>query len=343
MRAYRRGNWKILRLPPPYGNDRWQLYDLTTDPGETVDLATRFPDRLEQLVAAYKTYVSANGVVSPNQRISYAMAPQTRSQNTDYRQIVLEGQSNFRDIGGYMTADGRSVAMGRLFRSGELPKLTDQDVSTLQEIGIKTVVNFLADQEIRAHGRDRLPVGTRQVSLPIEPDDGMIDVLLQARKTADFSRVSADLNPEFHRRLVNEAKAQYAALLREIIRQKDPLVFHCSHGIHRTGTATAILLWSLGVPWETVRADYLLSNHYRRAEVSQRTEQLRQMAAQNQSIEPADVDMTNINAFYNLQGSYIDAARDQILKDYGSIGGYLTRGLELTDDEIDQLRERLLN
>jgi arylsulfatase len=43
IRAYRLGDWKILQLPPPYGTGQWQLYDLSKDPGETNDLASRPP------------------------------------------------------------------------------------------------------------------------------------------------------------------------------------------------------------------------------------------------------------------------------------------------------------
>ena len=52
--------------------------------------------------------------------------------------------------------------------------------------------------------------------------------------------------------------------------------------------------------------------------------------------------MTNVKAFYILEGEYIDATRDEILKNYGSIDGYLTKGLELTKRDIQRLRDRLL-
>ena len=43
------------------------------------------------------------------------------------------------------------------------------------------------------------------------------------------------INPEIHRVLVDDARLQYAALFKEITRTEEPLVFHCSHGVHRTG------------------------------------------------------------------------------------------------------------
>ena len=57
------GNWKILRLRPPYGSGEWGLFDLSTDPGEQHDLAAVEPARLEQMIRQYDDYVRQNGVV----------------------------------------------------------------------------------------------------------------------------------------------------------------------------------------------------------------------------------------------------------------------------------------
>jgi protein-tyrosine phosphatase len=264
-------------------------------------------------------------------------------EGADPRHIPLDGQPNFRDLGGYRTADGKTVRRGMVFRSGELARLSDDDVARLEQLGIRTVVSFLTDKETEAVGRDRLPDGVREVAQPIESDGGLAAKVLKARQTADFSEVPVELNIDLHRVLVREAREQYAALLREILAQPErSLTFHCSHGVHRTGVASAVLLWGLGVPWEAVRQDYLLSNDCRSEEIEKRFGQLRAQAAKLRGIPPEQVDMTNIEAFYRLEGSYIDAARDEIIKRYGSIDGYLRKGLGLTADEIRRLRDQLL-
>lgn len=259
------------------------------------------------------------------------------------RSIPLEGQSNFRDIGGYETVDGRTVKTGLVYRSGELHALTDPDVKTLESLNIKTDVNFLTPQEIQARGTDHIPPDTKEVNLPIEAGGGLVREVSRARRTGDFEKVPVDLNPKFHELLVDEAREQYAALIREIIHSDgQPLVYHCSHGIHRTGTATAIILSAVGVPWETVRQDYLLSNQTRAEEIQKRTAQLRTAAAETFDIDESEVDMTNINAFYILEGDYIDGALNQIEKEYGGVENYLEKGLGLTHNEIDKLKEILL-
>ncbi len=72
MDAYRKGNWKVLRLPEPYGNGDWQLYDLIADPGEVHDLASEFPERARALAKAWEDYAESNGVIQPNAATAYA-------------------------------------------------------------------------------------------------------------------------------------------------------------------------------------------------------------------------------------------------------------------------------
>lgn len=262
------------------------------------------------------------------------------------RHVPLEGQSNFRDIGGYQTKDGQTVRWAEIYRSGELPSLTDADIAKLDRLGLSTVVNFLTPAEIEDRGADRLPEGPLEISAPIYGGEQNLTVnVTEARRTGDFSQVPVELNEDIHGLLITDenAREQYARFLRSAMDpDQRPLVVHCSHGIHRTGTAIAVLLSALGVPWETVREDYLLSNKYRADEIERRISELRALASQNQNIPENDVDTTNIEAFYRLEASYIDASFSEMLAEYGSVEGYLLEGLGLTAQELTRLRTELL-
>ena len=262
------------------------------------------------------------------------------------RSIALDGESNFRDLGGYATTDGRTVKWGVLFRSGELHDLSDDDLQVVESLGVRTVVSFLTGEEVTARGQDRVPPGVQELAIPIEGGIAgeLAAVVLEARQSGDFSEVPVELNPELHRLLVELGADQYADLIRQIIAEETlPLVFHCSHGVHRTGTAAAIILSLVGVPWETVREDYLLSNTTRSEDIALRLETLKERAAESQGVSVEDVDTTNMEAFYVLKGEYIDAARREIIASYGSFENYATDRLGLTGEELARLRAVLLD
>ena len=63
MKGYFDGDWKILRMPPPFGSGNWQLYNLAEDPAEIVDFSDQHPERLAQMIAKWEQYKQENGVL----------------------------------------------------------------------------------------------------------------------------------------------------------------------------------------------------------------------------------------------------------------------------------------
>ena len=88
-------------------------------------------------------------------------------------EIPLAGASNFRDLGGYAAEPG-SVRYGAVYRSGRLPGLTDSDLRTVEDLGVRTVVTLLTDDDVAEYGPDRLPAAARSVALPIDSPTRMI-------------------------------------------------------------------------------------------------------------------------------------------------------------------------
>jgi arylsulfatase/uncharacterized sulfatase len=58
-----RGNLKLVRNLPPYGDGQWQLFDIVADPGETQNLAATRPADFAALQADYAAWATANGVL----------------------------------------------------------------------------------------------------------------------------------------------------------------------------------------------------------------------------------------------------------------------------------------
>lgn len=61
--ALRRGSWKITFVPAPRGPQRWELFNITTDPGETTDLTEEQPDLLKEMLQLWEEYRKEVGVV----------------------------------------------------------------------------------------------------------------------------------------------------------------------------------------------------------------------------------------------------------------------------------------
>lgn len=61
--ALRRGDWKITFVPKPKGPQRWELFNIKTDPGETHDLAEAEPQLMVEMLRLWEEYKAEVGVV----------------------------------------------------------------------------------------------------------------------------------------------------------------------------------------------------------------------------------------------------------------------------------------
>ena len=74
--AVYQGDYKLVRNIPPYGDRKWHLYNLRTDPMESKDLASSDPERVSAMSKDYAEYVKKNGVIEVPD--DYDMAAQAK-------------------------------------------------------------------------------------------------------------------------------------------------------------------------------------------------------------------------------------------------------------------------
>jgi len=175
------------------------------------------------------------------------------------RHIHFESVPNFRDLGGYRTHDGRTVAWRRLFRSAALHRMKDRDIARLkEEISPRAVIDLRSPRDPETDPEVLLlkEIGARYCAIPFStwpwpgPSTGP-DGSANATSMGEIYLYRISEQP-FGRRLVDAL---------EIIAERDnhPLVFHCSAGKDRTGVLAAMVLAVMGVVDEDVVEDYTLS------------------------------------------------------------------------------------
>lgn len=171
----------------------------------------------------------------------------------------LEGGVNFRDMGGYLAADGRRIKRGKLFRSGALDRLTDKDLSYLQDVPIKNILDYRDADEV-SNKPDVLWDAVRYINLPANPLSTEVNANLE--KLTSEALESFDANAfmlELYRRLPfsNHAYQLLSTLLQS--GEEGAIVQHCAVGKDRTGVGSALVLFALGADEATVMEDYLLT------------------------------------------------------------------------------------
>ncbi len=166
------------------------------------------------------------------------------------RHIALSGAVNFRDLGGYATGDGRRTRWRTLFRADGLSSLEPADLEVIRNLGITTVIDLRTSAEVE-RGRfpvDEVPVGFHHLPLLDEVPDPDAFEVTPGMLAAQYREIARDAGAEIARALTIVAT-----------RHAHPVVVHCAAGKDRTGVLTAVLLGLLGVPEDTIVADYALS------------------------------------------------------------------------------------
>lgn len=254
------------------------------------------------------------------------------------RVLDLEGGRNFRDLGGYRTADDQQVKWRTVFRSGTPAKLTTNDYKTLDKLGIRTFCDFRANDERKAEpnryaaANSDIDYWTRDYRM----DSGnLMGVLTGPDAGAEKSRATMTA---FYRVLPEEHADSYREMFKLLAAGKTPLAFNCSAGKDRAGTGAALLLTLLGVPRDAVVADYALSD-----DVVDYRKEMADSAAKNPAYAGlAKLPWETVEPLLASDPVYIEAAFDALDKKYGSVDGFIETKLGVTPEMKKAIRANLL-
>jgi protein-tyrosine phosphatase len=252
------------------------------------------------------------------------------------RIIALERGSNFRDLGGYVGAGGKKVRTGRIFRSGAMPLLTENDYKTLGALNITTIVDLRSlDERMIAPTMLDDRTGATFIS-----NDYSLAPLMKAWAASNGENTYSGMVPLL--------APQYRAIFKSLLRHDGAVLYNCAAGQDRTGIGSALILSALGVDRATILRDYHWSTELRRP--------LNEMPPLDPAAWPGnpivpyyaaaqkDPAKAKAEPLYTPSGqSHLVQFFAHVDKNYGSVEAMLDKELGITSADITRLRALYLD
>ncbi|MDT0262896.1 tyrosine-protein phosphatase [Jatrophihabitans lederbergiae] len=267
------------------------------------------------------------------------------------RWIQLEGAVNVRDVGGMTTADGRAIRPGALIRSANLQHLTATDVTTLvRDLGVRRVVDLRTDVEVERAAPGLLhaqpDVVVHHLSLYPDSDGNAENVVAIDENPADSTdddaakpvlpwqgdKLTPDRAPvvSSYLRYLTRRPDSIVAALRAIAEPDGATLVHCAAGKDRTGVVVALALTIVGVPPESVAADYALTQS-----------QMALILAHLARSDLYDREVTQPDQIPTASAEVMEAVLSAVRAEYGSVLGWLASH-GWTERDTEALRAKLV-
>ena len=254
------------------------------------------------------------------------------------RLVPFDRVLNFRDFGGWETADGAKIARGKLFRSAAFHDATEADIARLNAMDLRFLVDLRRPEE-RAHEPSKWESESCRVIFNEEGASGpslpphlvaLLESDLTPQSTRDYM-VSLYREIPLDPRVIRLYRDWFAEL-----GEGGAGVVHCAAGKDRTGVICALTLIALGVDEETVFADYEFTNAAVDLEKRMPKIQARMEERLSRKLDPAA-----LRPMLGVEVDYLRTALDTIDARYGSALNYMEQELGVGARERATLRDKL--
>ena len=256
--------------------------------------------------------------------------------------IGITSAHNARQLGGYQIGNQR-IKNNLLLRTAKISELSEKDSTLLcDKYKVQCIYDFRGKEESLS-APDVIPGKARYLSLALsfageeigadtkfENEEQMIGMLLQY---ADHPSVQAMCTSMydviFFEESSQEVYRKFFADLLTVDPKDGAVLWHCTQGKDRAGSASAMLLAALGADRELIMADFILSKDYYDPMASKiKTE--------------TESQKTVINTLISANPEVFEATLDKVDAKYGSLKNYLTECIGVTPEMMDVLRDRYL-
>ena len=277
----------------------------------------------------------------------------TERAEAEAQSLGLAGVKNARQLGGYTTGDGRTVKENVFIRSGSLHNATAEDLAILtDEYNVKLVVDFRSASDFE---KTPDPAFNDAVIVNIPVWDESLNALPQAdfmALVASFSGEPGMADLELYRRgymgadediyikqtFLNDFSLEgYREFIDLLLAQEEGtgILFHCSSGKDRTGSAAVILLTLLGVDRETVLRDFAMTNLILQDSLDEKV-----AASAKYTDDPEE--LYAVRTMNGVNPEFMARVFDYAEEQSGSMLAYIQQQFGVTDQEIQILRDKYL-
>ena len=260
---------------------------------------------------------------------------------SNYKSIEqLPIKLNIRDLGGLQAGDGRYVRKGLLYRSSALYFFDKEELEPVQALGIRMILDFRAES-----GARKRPDPPLAGAVYYNKCAGFQNMIEDLNSPADLASLifdedqkgnTIDVLVSSYMASLAFSNESYQFMFDSLLSGTAPLLFHCSNGKDRTGVAAMLILLALGVPEETVKADYMRSNVTRRAEIEALMEKYKFLTDS----------LDNARSFLTMVGGVLPQSADmmmsEILEKYGTYENYMEQEYGFDEEKLTKLRDMYL-
>ena len=256
--------------------------------------------------------------------------------------IGITSAHNARQLGGYQIGDQR-IKNNLLLRTAKISELSEEDSTLLcDKYKVQCIYDFRGKKESLS-APDVIPGKARYLSLALsfsedenetdtkfENEEQMIGMLLQYADHPSVQTMCTSMyDVIFFEESSQEVYRQFFADLLTIKPEDGAVLWHCTQGKDRAGSASAMLLAALGADRELIMADFILSKDY----YDPMTSKIKTETESQQTV---------INTLISANPAIFEATLNKVDEKYGSLRNYLTACLGVTPEMMNVLRDRYL-
>lgn len=269
-------------------------------------------------------------------------APEVGVIELQNQQIGISSAHNARQLGGYIIGD-KQIKKDLLLRTARLSSLSSEDSLLLSDkYKVQCIYDFRSSGEIQT-APDIIPGNSRHLPLSISFSDnrGNVDYVMESEtqmiqmllENAEHPMIQAMCEKMYDKIFFEEASQEvYRRFFEDLLSinpENGAILWHCTQGKDRAGSASAMLLAALGADREVIMADYRLSKDYYDPQI--------------ESIKmETDSQRKVISTLISANPAVFESTLDKVDAKYGSLRNYLTECLGVTPEMMEILQERYL-